>query len=876
MTERPAPPSSRLERALATWLEHVESGSGDDAALLAEHADLRDLLEPMLSREAAPAGPVRIVGDFEIRAELGRGGMGVVHEAWQRSLGRRVALKVLAPALAADPAAIARFHREAAAAGKLRHPNLVEVHGVGHDGDVHWFAMALIDGLPLHRCRERFADAHAAVQLTVQVLDALQHAHGAGLVHRDVKPANVLVRTDGSAVLTDFGLARATGSPTVTAEAGFLGTLDYAPPEQLQAQAVDARADVWSTGVMLAELLTGRHPFSRDTATATLHAILTAEPQGVAALRSRDADLAAIVGRALEKEPARRYPSAVAFLADLRAWQQGLEVAARAPSMRERIARWARREPWRAAAAALLLLGVPLLATIGGYLWANAPRIAAATRAEREARREEAITAAWLALDEERPADGLAVLEPWTHDDTDLEVRFTQSSLLSWVRPREMLRPLAPFTGTRVHEWMAALQDPDHPQLPFRLEDVQATTMLECAVISQAVLYQVRALLLDESAYVHAEKWAGRAVALSPRPRAWLLLGWANAASRAKNERAFADALASYEAHFPGTRGLQLLYVYGATSVPIEAGLAMLSSPDLDGDPRVLIARGQLLQRGGRMPEAIAAFEKALALQPARTKWWQQLARWKRLTSDLPGALHAAQRGVEVDERSEEAHGLLGAVLMDLGRFAEGRDRLQRAVALGPNDWHHVHNLGLAFHELRDDQDALECFEKAARLAPTEPEPYACMARSLRRMNRSEEALAAEIRADALAPGDFRRATTLAIRALEVGLYDLARETAEFATRLAPSDDGVWWRLAEVNLETQPMDPAAAAAAVARAVAIDKSVSPREHALWGRSEAANGRVESAIEHLELALRDDKLPPVSRERAENALRQMRSR
>ncbi|MBM4063211.1 MAG: serine/threonine protein kinase, partial [Planctomycetes bacterium] len=356
MTGLPAPDSAaRLERALDLFVQHATLG-GDPAQLLERHADLRDLLEPMLAGAAEAAEPgdaggeVGVVGDFRLVRELGRGGMGIVYEAWQRSLDRSVALKVLSPALVASPSAIARFRREAAAVGRLRHPGIVEVHGFGSEGDRHWFAMGLVDGEPLARCAARFRAPAAAVGLLVQVLDALQHAHGAGLVHRDVKPGNVLVRADGSAVLTDFGLAHDAELPSVTTDGSFLGTLDYASPEQVQGQPVDHRTDLWSAGVMLHELLAGTRPFARNGAAATMQAILGDEPPDLRP-RGLGADLAAIVQKALQKGPDRRYGSAAAFLADLRAWQSGGEVAARAPGLGERLLRWIRREPWRATAA---------------------------------------------------------------------------------------------------------------------------------------------------------------------------------------------------------------------------------------------------------------------------------------------------------------------------------------------------------------------------------------------------------------------------------------------------------------------------------------------------------------------------------------------
>ncbi|MFY7781282.1 MAG: serine/threonine-protein kinase, partial [Tagaea sp.] len=251
MTADPEP-GDRLERALELFLARKPTTAAEAERLLAEHGDLRELLEPMLassSTSTVPAAPgacvdedgTLVLGDYRLVRELGRGGMGIVYEAWQRSLDRRVAVKVLAPALVASPSAVARFRREAAAAGRLRHPHIVEVLGFGSDQGQHFFAMQFVDGAPLHDRMAEFHEPARAVALVAQLADALVHAHAHGLVHRDVKPGNVLVRSDGHALLTDFGVARDEALPSLTQEGGFLGTVDYASPEQLRGEVVDAR-----------------------------------------------------------------------------------------------------------------------------------------------------------------------------------------------------------------------------------------------------------------------------------------------------------------------------------------------------------------------------------------------------------------------------------------------------------------------------------------------------------------------------------------------------------------------------------------------------------------------------------------------------------
>jgi formylglycine-generating enzyme required for sulfatase activity len=352
-------PGDRLERAIELLMGGPPSTRAEVDALLAAHPDLRELLEPMLEGSgAAPAADDAVLGDFRLVRELGRGGMGIVHEAWQRSLDRKVAVKVLAPALVARPAAVARFRREAAAAARLRHPHIVEVYGFGSEAGQHFFAMQFVDGMPLSNCMDRFRAPAAALALVAQVVEALEHAHARGLVHRDVKPDNVLVRADGAALLTDFGIARDEELPSVTQAGAFLGTLAYAAPEQIRGEAVDARVDVWSVGVLLHELLAGVHPFAAATQQALQHAILTVEPADLRGVDGVSDDLAAIVAQAMAKDRQRRYASATALLADLRALREGRHVSARLPTTGERLLRWARREPWRATALAVLLAGL--------------------------------------------------------------------------------------------------------------------------------------------------------------------------------------------------------------------------------------------------------------------------------------------------------------------------------------------------------------------------------------------------------------------------------------------------------------------------------------------------------------------------------------
>ena len=403
------PLSSRLEHALTAFLAwKSDDPRATEQEFLAANEELRDLLEPMLdddepSSDGADSGRL---GDFRIIREIGRGGMGVVYEAQQISLVRRVALKVLPAHLTLQPETIARFLREVTTAARMQHPGIVEVYAIVSEADTHSFAMEFIEGAPLDAVLEHL-EAKPAHQLTTedleaavdasclhpsragdppaahlkgtylqqivdwmaQVADALEFAHRHGVIHRDVKPSNILVRPDGRVVLTDFGLARAEGLPSMTRTGTFAGTPYYTAPEQSRgASNVDHRADVFSAGATLYELVTCQRPFAGDTTQQVLAHIVNREPDDPAQHHAGlSEDLAAVILKALEKEPHRRYQSAAEFAEDLRAFLTLRPVSARRASRWTMLGRWCQRQP--ALAATLALLAIALLTGLTASLW---------------------------------------------------------------------------------------------------------------------------------------------------------------------------------------------------------------------------------------------------------------------------------------------------------------------------------------------------------------------------------------------------------------------------------------------------------------------------------------------------------------------------
>jgi serine/threonine protein kinase len=421
----------RLLRAAQEYLAELEAGRRPDrrqyaarfpglADALTPYLDALDLFQaaPRLHSSAgrlAAAGPppAEPLGDFRIVREVGRGGMGIVYEAVQMSLGRRVALKVLPFAAALDAKQLQRFRNEAQAAAQLHHTNIVPVYAVGVERGVHYYAMQLIDGQNLAdlvaqlrpgepaATRNRPAPGGgaelpptgpevtapaeaapttlrgAAVQLSTQrasrsgsfyrtvarlgaqAAEALEHAHQLGVIHRDVKPANLMVDARGNLWVTDFGLAQFHNRAGLTRTGDLLGTLRYMSPEQAAGEGtpLDPRTDVYSLGATLYELLTLEPLFGGGEHGRLLRQILHDEPRPLRAVdRSVPPELETIVLMAVSKNSADRYATAQEFADDLHRFLENKPIRARRPTALQRARKWAQRHPSFVAASIILLI----------------------------------------------------------------------------------------------------------------------------------------------------------------------------------------------------------------------------------------------------------------------------------------------------------------------------------------------------------------------------------------------------------------------------------------------------------------------------------------------------------------------------------------
>jgi hypothetical protein len=409
----------KLDEVITAYLKAVEAGYGPDPEeWLACHPDLADELREFVAeqqrldrvaarlRKLAPAAPrrdadtattppgnatvaatvletVRHIGDYELLGEIARGGMGVVFRARQMTVNRPVALKMILAGQLASESDVRRFKTEAEAAANLDHPNIVPIYEVGEHERMPYFSMKLIEGSNLSQEIPRLVEQpREAAWLVATVARAVHHAHQRGILHRDLKPANVLLDAQGTPYVTDFGLAKRTeGGVGQTQSGAIVGTASYMAPEQAAARKdLTTAVDVYALGAILYECLTGKPPFQAATTLDTLLLVLEKEPEQPRALNSRlNRDLETICLKCLQKEPQRRYASALELAEDLERFLRGEPIRARPVRVPERLWRWCRRNPWLAVVsgtAAVALVATVVLALLAAVSSREMARVA--------------------------------------------------------------------------------------------------------------------------------------------------------------------------------------------------------------------------------------------------------------------------------------------------------------------------------------------------------------------------------------------------------------------------------------------------------------------------------------------------------------------
>jgi serine/threonine-protein kinase len=664
---------------------------------------------------------------YEVEAEIGRGGAGVVYRARHLRLNRRVALKMLLAGAYAGAPELLRFQREAEAEAGLRHPNIVQVHDVGDHEGRPYFTMELVEGGSLAQALAGTPQpAPQAAGLVATLARAVDAAHEAGIVHRDLKPGNVLLTADGTPKVSDFGLARRLeGGAGLTQSGAIVGTPSYMAPEQARGKALASgpAADVYALGAILYELLTGRPPFRAETAVETLQQVISQEPAHPSRLNARvPRDLETICLKCIHKDPQRRYATAAALADDLDRYQRGEPIAARRAGPAERLGKWVRRRPAAAALLAACLLAP--VALVAGSLWLVAQRarqheaVGADLKEEAGlqdgARWEEARLAldradrrlGWGAPDDLRRRLGQA------RRDLDLMIR------LDAIRLKRVTRGELDFYKARANQEYAeafgraglGTADDEPSRVAANVNASAVRGALVAAVYDWAVCAAdtpQRGWLLDVARQTDADPddWRRRAL----DPAAWAdpqaLADLAGSAPAARESVSLLLAL--------GER----LRALGGDAVPCLKRAQHEHPADFWAN---LILGNAMLQLHPR--EAAGYYRAALAARPTAAVGYCAVGDALKLEQDIDEATDYYQKALRLDPDYARAHSNLGVVLADQGRPDEAIGPYEQALRIDPDyAWAH-YNLANALRAEGRVDEAYDHYRQVIRLDPKNPE----------------------------------------------------------------------------------------------------------------------------------------------------------
>ena len=814
-----------------------EDGLIDPEAILAEHPefgaalldDLRCFVD--LRRSAAASDePLGTVGDYTLRRQIGRGGMGLVYEAWENSMHRRVALKILPGGVAADSRSFLRFMHEARTAGQLNHPNIVAVYAMGVTEHTPYFAMEYVEGETLAQVIARqakdpageaapfgtrlpgspFFSASAAA--FAGVAEGLQHAHSKHVIHRDVKPSNLILDGEGRLRILDFGLARQEGQQTFTATGDVLGTVQYMSPEQVRGRkaVIDHRTDVYSLGAAMYEFYTGTLPFQGKDNQDTLSRILAREPAPPRKLKPDiPRDLETVILKCLSKDPADRFRTAEALGQDLRRFARGDAIEARPQSPFEKWARRAKRNALRLALGALTIV----LAVLAPLF---VQQYGAVRRSTAERTRAEALSAYRAAL--ARAVSDIQLGQMSFHTTSGRKSGLDPVGLFEIYRFEELVRdsPLAPVqraieTITHAcpfpageyegyYHWARALELRDEPEAALAKLDLLFEGMPDFAPGRMLAGRLHRAAGREDRA---AEEEA-RAVrgAAAPWQQAWL------AARAAEEEERWPEAADAYG---------RLLVELGTGALPyqgahletlVRRGQAFLRAKKLDAaardfiianatwpsamEPLLFLGRTYLLME--RPAYAREVFENLYAAASPDSRdhaaAWVAIAytyhrrneealRWaekiaaavlrERLRSNyltmlrrFEEAERAARVAVALDPDNAMARQTLALTLRGLRKYDEALQACREALRLEPEYYAHYHTMAMLHYERGEYAECNEFCEETLRRAPDLPETLACLGASLVCLGKVPEGLERLEKSYALKPAGLS-ATMLAV-----------------------------------------------------------------------------------------------------------------
>ena len=652
-------------------------------------------------------------GDYALLEEIGRGGQGVVYRARQKSLNRTVALKVIGLGQWSTTPHLRRFRHEAEAAARLEHPQIVPIYEIGERDGSCYFSMKFVEGGQLDQIvRREPMSTRRAAELLVKIARTVQFAHERGILHRDIKPGNILLDQNGEPHLTDFGLARLIEQEsTVTNSFDVLGTPSYMAPEQAagHVKKLSPAADVYSLGAVFYQMLTGQPPFAGGTTYETIRMVLESEPRSPRLWNPKvDVDLATICLKCLEKEPQRRYPSALALAEDLERWLRREPIRARRTGFFTRGRKWLQRNPTTAISAVSL---AGLVAAVGMLLWKSD-------------------------LVRPPPSTGIAVL-PFENLSNDRE----DASFADGVQD-DILTKLAKIADLKVISRTSVMGYRGKQNTREIADALRVSHLLEGSVRKTGAWLHINAQLIDTRNDTHV--WAEQydrdlkevfaiQSEIAQKVAAQLHAKISPAEKHSIEQPPTAD-LTAFDL-YSRAKNLLLTATYGNSGKEDLLHAADLLNQSVARDPAFFQAYCQLAwihdvlysfghdHTGARLALAEAAVQAAFRLRPdageAHLSRAENLYRGYLDYGDALAELEVARRNLPNDPRVAE---LEGYIERRQGKHAQGLSSLRRAVDLDPRNIFTLQQIAISYEVLRRYAEEKSVLDRALNIQPNDIE----------------------------------------------------------------------------------------------------------------------------------------------------------
>jgi eukaryotic-like serine/threonine-protein kinase len=774
-------------------------------------------------------------GRYEILGVLGQGGMGAVYKARDRELDRLIALKVIRPELATDPAILLRFKQELILARNITHKNVVRIYDLGEADGIRFISMEYVDGEDLRtllRRQGKFAPKEA-IAVVEQVCRALDSAHSEGVIHRDLKPQNIMRDKHGRIVVMDFGLARSLGDTGMTQTGAIVGTLEYMSPEQALGSTLDQRSDIFSVGLIFYELLTGKAPYEADTAIASLMKRTREQARSASDVEaSVPKSLSAIVSRCLERESANRYHSAVELLQQLTTWEANPNISVESLSkmISHPIVRPSRfsldlpGKSWMWITGAVLVI---VLATFAGRTLLNRTGTSTSGTAQGIPSLKQGKYVAILPLKKVGDEKALGYVADGIEEALAAklfqlkEVHLASSDAVDKVVAKDLpLSKLAHELGVNLVLQGMVQGNSDKLRVTLGLDDATTGKRVWSQEFSGA---SGDVLALEDQIY----GTVATALALKPTDEEQARVG----AHPTEN-------LKAYDLYLQGRNTLRNAHSQDAYRQSVG-----LFEQAIDKDPNFALAYAGLadssLRMYGETKESIWAQKATLAAQQAERhsnnlpEVHLSLGSVYSVTGKNTQAVAELRRALELAPNSDEAYRNLGDAYSASGQSDAAIAAYQKAVAANSYYWTNHTALGNAYLGRGDNARALPEFQKVIEIAPDNPMGYEGVGSVYLRQGAWSEAIPQYQKALTLAP-DSPTYSNLGTAYFFLKNYDQSTKMYEKAVEMTPNNEELLGNLGDSYRWSGHSDQAAAAYSKAISLAFQElQVNPRSASIMG-------------------------------------------